>query len=479
MSIDLETFIGNNNENDDDIILRNKGMSSEFDEFTAEKNYRYRAYADILKDVQGYISVECRQIFMNQSITADKELVKEYIYQFLMAQNMRCKEHNEISELVDRLYKDMAEFSFITDWLENAERYGIEEIDINSWNDIEIIANGNKSKVNESFNDVQQAIDVVRRMLQVSNTVIDDGNPTAIGSVAKNIRIAALKNPVLDDDVGIAASIRIVGSKNISKETLSENTATDRMLEFLSLALKYGISVCIAGNTGSGKTTTAGWLLSTIPDNKRIYTIEEGSREFDLVRRNEHGKICNSVIHTLTKTTVDGQNDITQEDLLDFSLRFNPDIICVGEMRSREAFAAQEASRTGHAVITTIHAKSAVSTYMRMTTLAKRAYEFSDETLMKLMVEAFPIIVYQRQLEDKSRKITEIIEGEGYHNGKVTYRTLFRYVVDENVCNGDDVKVIGHFEEPSGISNSLRDEFLQNGALKTVIDKFYREEEER
>jgi len=39
------------------------------------------------------------------------------------------------------------------------------------------------------------------------------------------------------------------------------------------------------------------------------------------------------------------------------SLRFNPDIIVVGEMRGAEANAAQEAARTGVAVLTTIQFK--------------------------------------------------------------------------------------------------------------------------
>ena len=61
----------------------------------------------------------------------------------------------------------------------------------------------------------------------------------------------------------------------------------------------------MAGATSSGKTTVAGWVLTTVPDNKRIYTIENGSRELDLVREKE-GKVVNSVIHTLTR---DSDND--------------------------------------------------------------------------------------------------------------------------------------------------------------------------
>ena len=40
--------------------------------------------------------------------------------------------------------------------------------------------------------------------------------------------------------------------------------------------------------------------LTTIPDSKRIFTIENGSRELELVRE-ENGKVTNSVVHTLTR----------------------------------------------------------------------------------------------------------------------------------------------------------------------------------
>ena len=474
MSIDLDSFIGRRKEEIKNISA--PVDTGTFEKFSRSKNTSYRYYSDILRDVQVFMSNTYQDILASDMGIEERRLVREYIHQYIVTQNIKCIECPDVSDLVDKLYKDMAEFSFITDWINDADVIGLEEININSWEDIELIINGEKIKANQKFNDAQHAIDVIRRMLQVSNTVIDDGNPTALGSLSKNIRISALKYPVLDEETGIAASIRIVASKNLSREKLSDGTATDAMLEFLAAAIRYGISICIAGNTGSGKTSTAGWLLSTIPDDKRIYTIEEGSREFDLIRRDRSGEISNSVVHIITKSTIDGKNDVTQEDLLDFALRFNPDIICVGEMRSREAFAAQEASRTGHTVITTIHSKTAVGTYMRMTTLAKRAYEFSDDTLMKLMVEAFPIIVYQRQLEDHSRKITEIIEGEDYQNGAVVYRTLFRYVVDENIIDSDKTQVKGHFESLSGVSRRLRDEFLQNGAPRKIVDKFFYED---
>lgn len=445
-------------------------MSSDVQSFLKSK-HSVATYPELLSKVQEYMANTYESLLSVELSESDVKLVKDYIKQYLVTYAIHLGDYTE-DELTDKLFSDMAEYSFLTKLIESAEKIRLEEIDINAWNDIDLIVNGKKHKSIETFLSPQHAIDIVRRMLQAHGSVIDDGKPMALGSLAKNIRITALKTPILDDDIGIAASIRIVHKSTLSRDTLAQGTATGGMLDFLSCVVRYGISVCVAGNTGSGKTSTASWLMSTLPNEKRIYTIEEGSREFDLIRRDAKGKPLNSVIHTLTKTTVDKANDITQEILLDNALRFNPDIICVGEMRSREAFAAQEAARTGHTVLTTIHSKSAPGAYMRMTTLAKRAYEFNDETLMKMMVEAFPIIVFQRQFEDSTRKITEIIEGEDYYNGQLKYRTLFRYCVDDNAAVDGKVKITGHFEPVERISERLRNELIQNGAPKRIADFF-------
>ena len=37
------------------------------------------------------------------------------------------------------------------------------------------------------------------------------------------------------------------------------------------------------------------WILSTIPNEKRIFTIENGCREFDLVKEDAEGNVINNV----------------------------------------------------------------------------------------------------------------------------------------------------------------------------------------
>lgn len=75
---------------------------------------------------------------------------------------------------------------------------------------------------------------------------------------------------------------------------------------FWPLCINNGVSIAIAGSTGSGKTTDLAYLISCINNNKRIYTIED-TRELNIAKY-ENGKMTNRVVQTLTKN---GPNPIT------------------------------------------------------------------------------------------------------------------------------------------------------------------------
>ena len=338
-----------------------------------------------------------------------------------------------------------------------------------------IESGGRSIKIPDKFSSPQHAIDVVRRMLNACGMIIDDTMPSIVGFLDKNIRISVDKTPIVDPDVGISASIRIVNQQTVNEQKLiASGSATTEMLRFLTACIRYGVSVCIAGPTGSGKTTIMAWLLSNVPNNRRLITIEEGSREFNLVKRDDQGNILNSVVHLLTRPSENPSLNINQDFLLERVLRKHPDVIGVGEMRSAaESLSAAESSRTGHTVCTTIHSNSCASTYRRMMTLAKRKYMMGDAVLMQIMVEAYPIVVFTKQLEDRSRKIMEIIEGEGYEEDRLFYRTLYKYeVLDNTVDEAGEVHVVGHHKKVSGISDALRKRLMDNGISHKELSEF-------
>ena len=416
-------------------------------------------FNSVLQEVQEYISGSYATL-ITEGGEDSKEQLRRYITKYLQDKRIAVADMTQ-AELVDAIYSEMAEFGFLTRYIYGD---GIEEININSWRDIEVqYSDGRNEKLTEHFESPEHALAVIRRMLHASGMVLDNASPIVTGHLTRNTRIAAMKSPVVDEDVGVAASIRIVNRHNLSREDLLRSgTATAEMLDWLSVFLRYGISICVAGATSSGKTTAAGWLLTTIPDSTRIFTIENGSRELELVRE-EDGKVVNSGVHPLTRDSETERQRVDQIALVDICLRFNPDILVVGEMRGAEANAAQEAARVGVAVLTTIHSNSCEATYRRMVSLCKRAVDMSDETLLSYVTEAYPIVVFCKQLENKQRRMMEIMECEILPGGERRYNTLFRYIITENHMEKGKFIIEGHHAKVNEISASLQKRLLENG----------------
>jgi pilus assembly protein CpaF len=428
-----------------------------------------REFVDILRDVQEHMSNKYASL-LAYSPEEQKQLLLSYIKKHL--DDTGASAHGMTgAALVERLYAEMAEFSFLNQYLYAKD---VEEININAWNDIKVTyTDGRIVPTQERFNSPSHAVDVIRRMLHKSGMILDNSQPVIRGHLDNNIRITVFGNPVTDQDKGVAASIRIINPQKLARDDFVNNkTATERMLDFLSLILRYGVSICVTGATGSGKTTLMAWLLSTIPNEKRVVTIENGCREFDLIKHDEEGNVVNNVVHLCTKESDDPRQNVDQEKLLEFTLTLNPDVICVGESKSAEAMAAQEAANTGHAVITTTHANSCAATYYRLVTLCRMKNPMDEKTLYSLVTEAFPIVLFTKKLEDNSRKIMEITECVPQKNGGREIRTLYRYNVN-SVENGEDgVKVDGEFTKVHDISLDLQKRLLENGVPQTTLQAF-------
>ncbi len=374
-------------------------------------------------------------------------------------------------KLCDKIYSEMAEYSILTPFL---GRDNVEEININAWNDVAITyTNGKIEKVKEHFYSPTHATDIVKRLLHHSGMIIDNASPMSQGHLLNNTRITALKAPVVDDEIGVSVSIRLLHPSRVNRtQIIKSGNATEKMIDFLCTCMRYGVSVVVAGATSSGKTTLLNALLTTIPDGKRVFTIESGSRELALVRKDKKGKVVNNVVHTLSRPSDNESYDITQEDLVVASLRFNPDIVCVGEMRDVECYSAVEASLTGHTVVSTVHASAADAAHMRIALLCQKRFPIDFKTSLMQAGQAFPIVVYTHKLENNERKIMDITECEILPNGERAYHTLFRFNITKNVIEKGKNITEGHFEQPEIMSDSLKKKLMQFGVPQDVLSKF-------
>ncbi len=150
---------------------------------------------------------------------------------------------------------------------------------------------------------------------------------------------------------GPAAAFRLI-PKDI-KSLVSLNTPY--IVQDLA-KLKKGL-IMVAGPTGSGKSTTLAAIIDYINNNfmRHIITIEDPveymfENKRSLINQRELGSDTNSF-----------------NEALKSSLRQDPDVIMVGEMRDIDTFRlALTAAETGHLVLATLHTNSAAQTINRI-----------------------------------------------------------------------------------------------------------------
>lgn len=374
-------------------------------------------------------------------------------------------------ELIDRLYAEMVEYSILTPFLVSPD---IDEININAWDDITLTySDGKMEKLEEHFRSPQHAVDIVKRLLHHSGMIIDNATPIAQGHLPGNTRITAIKSPVVDEEAGISVSIRLLHPQRVDRKHIIEGgMATEEMIAFLEMCIRYGVSVVIAGRTSSGKTTLMNALLSSIPDDKRIYTIESGARELFLVKKNRFGDTLNNVVHTLSRPSENSAYNISQEDLVVAALRFDPDVIVVGEIRDAEANSAVEASLTGHTVVTTVHSGPAESAHGRISLLCQRRFQLGMAVSLSQSRQAFPVVVFAHKCEDNSRKVMDITECEVTPDGKTCYRCLYRYNIRENIYENGKFHIQGEFEKVNSPSPYLQNLLTRSGIPQEVLSHF-------
>lgn len=421
-------------------------------------------FESAFNDIQGYISVKYRDLFDQKGIVdRGKSIIKNYIEQYVTEKKLKV-EGMSSKELVDLAYFEMTEFSFLSLYL---ARTDVEEININRWDDVKItFSDGSIRRPQQGFFSPQHCVDTLKRMLQQSGIIVDESKPIAVGHLKNNVRITVVTGKIVDSDVGAMASIRIVNPKKLSKEDFIRNgTALEPMLDLLALFYQYGISICFTGETSSGKTTLMSFILSQLPDDKRLITIEHGTREFDLVKRDKDtGEVKNNVIHLITRPSNDPETNIDMVKLLETTLTINPDNIVVAEMKGKESFLAISAANTGQAVMTTIHANSCKDTYFRMLTLSKQMYDMDEDMVLSLATKAFPITVFCKKLKDGKRRIIEIAECEGVKNGEPIMRSLFKYKIKRSYLDENGKTVIdGDFVLENSVSEKLTETLRMAG----------------
>jgi flagellar protein FlaI len=127
---------------------------------------------------------------------------------------------------------------------------------------------------------------------------------------------------------------------------------------FLWLMVKYRVPIMVIGELFTGKTTTINAILSMIPPDSRVFTIEDAP---ELAAPSRYW------IRTITREDVDNPQDrISVFSLLKIAVRMSVDYIIVGEVRGEEARDWAQAILLGHGGLTSFHASTVEAALLRL-----------------------------------------------------------------------------------------------------------------
>lgn len=193
---------------------------------------------------------------------------------------------------------------------------------------------------------VMAGLDVSERRLPQEGSI-----RTRVGTKEYDLRVSTMSS-IHGESVAIRILDRFGGLLSLDELGLFPEDKA-KVKRFISQP--YGL-ILVTGPTGAGKTTTLYAILQELNDGSRkIITIEEPV-EYE--------------IPGVTQVNIRPEIGLTYSEVLKFSLRHDPDVILVGEIRdSQTAELAARAVLTGHLVLASLHTSDALSVITRLVDL--------------------------------------------------------------------------------------------------------------
>jgi type IV pilus assembly protein PilB len=262
--------------------------------------------------------------------------------------------------------------------------------------------------------------------------------------------------------------LRVLDQKNAILDINKLGFDNEILVRFKRLVKKPFGLILVTGPTGSGKTTTlysAISMLNTI--EKNIVTIEDPVEyQLEIINQNQ----------------VNESLGLSFAKILKHTLRQDPDIILIGEIREKEtAETAVQASLTGHMVLSTLHTNDSASALIRLIDMGVEPYLISSsvigiiaQKLIRLIcpeckTNYFPSSTLLDNLGWGYEKGLQLMKGKGciscYDSGYKGRIGIFEYLeVDREfqslILNNPSVNMIREFMEKRGYP-SLRMEGLK------------------
>jgi Flp pilus assembly CpaF family ATPase len=171
-------------------------------------------------------------------------------------------------------------------------------------------------------------------------------------------------------------------------------------------------TIVISGSTGSAKTSLLNALLQVLQRRPLNFVVIEDDPEIHC----DADEVYFLQYVRATATTP----EITMRDHCKAVLRYSPNVIVVGEFRDGAALDAMKAAQTGHQLLCTCHAESAIGTLL---IIEQRIEEVSATPQRPLIGEAVDVICHMEQYNNLWR-MTDLLEVDRFDGTNYLTRSV-------------------------------------------------------
>ncbi len=350
---------------------------------TQEKNL-FKKFLDYIKELP--------------STNVNKDLEKYYL-QFLQ-NNKLILDLEQKKYMFDLLNYEINNFGIITPLIQDKNK--IEEITITGIGEdypVNIyLSNIGWCKTQIYFTDDEYITELINKMARSIGRQISLNNPILNASLNNGSRLNAIIPPISGEHPTI--TLRKFKYNPLTPiDLINYNTINLDLATFLWLAMQTDSNILIAGNTGSGKTTTLNALFSFVPKSERIIICEE-TPEVNIPHKHK------------VKLKIEDKRNIHMQDLIICTLRMRPDRLIVGEIRSKEevsSFIDTILAGQGKGSFATFHGLSSKDTIERLLKLGTLEQDLNALDLI-ILQRRWNNIDIENNLQKEIRKIIDICE---------------------------------------------------------------------
>ena len=337
------------------------------------------------------------------------------------------KKRNETLDDIERanviihLQKDLMGWGVLQPLVDNRE---VTDIHVYDYQTV-VLQRGKQSETTGLHWPNHQAyVAFIDRLLMRLGKSLTTQQHTVDASFPNGIRICAIHESVCGAR-GPLLCIRVPRMMEVALDNLiTYGVAPPLIVKYLASLTKSGLATTmIAGETGTGKTTLMKCLSTQFGPEESIIAVE------DTPELNFSHPYYRSLVSRPANT--EGIGEVTLQEHIKTTLRMTPTRVILGEMRTPYAAEAfLESAQTGHVGMSTVHARNARETLVRLESLLGRAQKsVSVDIIRQQIALAVDCVIWLfREKGSGKPRIGEIIEVGHFVEGVIQVRPMFRLV---------------------------------------------------